>query len=213
MAAGVSRARGMSVYAVHPSIAMVQNCIARLPEKTGRSLEEWLRLVKTSGPAGQAERQAWLKREHKFGTNEAAWIAARASGTKDEFADPEQYLRAAARYVEAQYAGPKEALRPLYDRLLKLGLSAGKDAKACPCQTIVPIYRKHVIAQIKPTTNTRIDLGLALGKLKKKAPKRLLDTGGAAKGDRITHRIAITQASEIDAEVKRWLAIAYELDV
>ncbi len=76
----------------------------------------------------------------------------------------------------------------------------------------MPLYRRHVFAQIKPTTNTRIDLGLALAKLDKKAPKRLVETGGAAKGDRITHRIPITKLTEIDDEVKRWLKTAYDLD-
>src|SRR3954465_5876238 len=92
---------------------------------------------------------------------------------------------------------------PLYDRLLKLGLGIGKDVKACPCQTIVPLYRNHVFAQIKPTTRTRIDFGLALGDTKAKG--RLIDTGGFAKKDRITHRFEITSLKDIDDEVKRWL--------
>src|SRR5215813_8545100 len=101
------------------------------------------------------------------------------------------------------FAGSKAGLLPVYDALLKLGLSIGKDVKACPCQTIVPLYRKHVIAQIKPTTKTRIDFGLALGDTK--APRRLIDTGGFAKKDRITHRFEITKLSDIDAEVRKWL--------
>jgi predicted GTPase len=86
----------------------------------------------------------------------------------------------------------------------------GSDVKVCPCQTIVPLYRNHVFAQIKPTTRTRIDLGLALKDTK--VPKRLIDTGGLAKKDRITHRIEITSLKDIDAEVKKWLKTAYEMD-
>ncbi len=112
--------------------------------------------------------------------------------------------------VEDMFSGSKAALSPLYDKLLKLALTIGKDAKACPCKTIVPLYRRHVFAQIKPTTNTRLDLGLALKDTK--TPTRLIDTGGLAKGDRITHRIPIETVGDIDAEVKRWLKIAYELD-
>jgi hypothetical protein len=82
--------------------------------------------------------------------------------------------------------------------------------KACPCQTIVPLYRKHVFAQIKPTTRTRIDFGLALKDTP--ASGRLIDTGGFAKKDRITHRIPITSLSEIDDQVKYWLKVAYDLD-
>jgi hypothetical protein len=74
----------------------------------------------------------------------------------------------------------------------------------------VPLYRKHVFAQIKPTTNTRIDLGFALGA--RRAEGRLIDTGGFARKDRITHRIPISSASDIDAEVERWLRTAYDQD-
>ncbi|MBZ5536331.1 MAG: DUF5655 domain-containing protein [Acidobacteriia bacterium] len=82
--------------------------------------------------------------------------------------------------------------------------------KASPSKTIVPLYRNHVFAEIKPATRTRIDLGFALRDLK--ARGRLIDTGGLAKKDRITHRIPIAKLEEIDDEVKHWLKIAYELD-
>ena len=74
--------------------------------------------------------------------------------------------RPAEIYVADQYAGPKSILKPLYDRLLNMGFDIADDVKACPCKTIVPLYRNHVIAQIKPSTRTRIDFGLALGDLK-----------------------------------------------
>jgi hypothetical protein len=199
-----------SIYGVHPGVALVQNAIAKLREKTGRSLDEWVVLIRKSGPAGEAARRDWLKKEHKLGTNYAAWLAERADGKGGEAGDPDTYLEAAEGYVRDLFGGSKEALRPIYDALLTLGLSLGKDVKACPCKTFVPLYRKHVIAQIKPSTRTRIDFGLALGGTK--APTRLIDTGGFKKGDRITHRIAITAPGDIDGEVTRWLKKAYELD-
>jgi len=121
-------------------------------------------------------------------------------------------LKAAVGYVEEQYAGPKEKLRAIYDRLFEVGKKTGGEVKACPCKTIVPLYRNHVFAQIKPTTSSRVDLGFALAKYKGKLPKRMIDTGGLAKKDRITHRIEITSVGEIDGEVKKWLRAAYDLD-
>ena len=199
-----------SVYGVHPGVLMTQKWVAELKEKTGRSLEEWLKLVKKSGPSTEKERREWLKREHGLGTNSAWWIAERAEGKGAETDDPDAYLRAAEKYVEEMFAGKRQGLQPVYDELLRLGLALGKDVKACPCQTIVPLYRHHVFAQIKPTTLTRIDLGLALGA--RKAEGRLIDTGGYAKKDRITHRIPISALAEIDGEVKRWLKVAYDGD-
>jgi len=209
MAREAAKSKKKSIYGVHPSVAMVEKAIHDLPAKTGRSLEQWIKFIKKSGPKTETERRAWLKTEHGLGTNYAGWLAERAEG-KGEDGDPEAYLRAAEGYVEKMFAGSKGSLRPLYDALLKLGLGVGKDVKACPCQTIVPLYRKHVFAQIKPTTQTRIDLGFALKDMK--ATGRLIDTGGFAKKDRITHRIAITSIADIDDEVKRWLQHAYELD-
>src|SRR5262249_44682090 len=101
-------------------------------------------------------------------------------------------------------------LRPLYERLLSIGLGVAPDVKACPCQTIVPLFRHHVFAEIKPATHTRIDLGFALGDLKPTG--RLVDTGGFEKKNRITHRIPLTSEADIDTDVTRWLETAYEKD-
>jgi hypothetical protein len=211
MARTATEPKRKSIYSVHPGLKMVQKWIGELKEKTGRSLDEWLRLIKKSGPKDEKARREWLKTEHGLGTNSAWWLAERAEGKGAEGDDPDAYLKAAEGYVEKMFSGPKSGLRPIYDALLKLGLSAGKEAKACPCQTIVPLYRNHVFAQIKPTTRTRIDFGFALGDTK--ATGRLIDTGGFAKRDRITHRIEITSLKDIDDEVKRWLKVAYERDV
>lgn len=199
-------------YDVHPSVAMVQKWVSELKGKTGRSLEEWMAFVKREGPKDEKSQREWLKVQSKLGTNSAWWIAARVAGKESEEDSPEKYLAAAPEYVEKQYAGKKEALRPIYEKLLHLGRSTGKDVKVCPCLTMVPFYRNHVFAQIKATTNTRVDLGFALAKYKGKLPKRIIDTGGLAKKDRITHRIELKSVEEIDGEVKKWLKTAYDLD-
>jgi hypothetical protein len=204
-------AKTRSLYSVHPGVLMTQKWVAELKGKTGRSLDEWIALVRKSGPRDEKSRREWLKTEHKLGTNSAWWIAERADGKGTETGDPNAYLAAAEKYVDEMFAGKKAALRPLYDRLLRIALDLAPDVKACPCQTIVPLYRKHVFAQIKPATNTRIDMGYALGA--RKAEGRLIDTGGYVKKDRITHRIPVSSAAGIDDEVQRWLRLAYEEDV
>jgi hypothetical protein len=201
-----------SHYSVHPGVAMVQKWIAELKGKTGRSLDEWVAFIKKSGPDDEKACRAWLKEAHGLGTNTAWWLAERARG-KDKGIieeDPESYLKAAEGYVEAMFAGSKAGLRPIYDRLLELGLGVGPEAKACPCKTIVPLYRNHVFAEIKPATRTRIDFGFALGEMC--ATGRLIDTGGFARKNRITHSIPITSLAEIDAEVEHWLKTAYDRD-
>ena len=188
----------------------MQGWVASLPEKTGKSVDQWVRLVKKDGPATEEGRREWLKKVHGFGTNAAWWIAEESAGKRNE-SDPEVYLRDAVKYVEDMYAGSKASLRPLHDRLIDIARKMG-GIRICPCKTIVPLFREHVIAQIKPATKTRIDFGLALKGSTKKPTKRLIDTGGLEKKDRITHRIPITSVDEIDDEVSTWLNVAYDLD-
>jgi len=201
-----------SPYAVHPGVAMLQKLEAELKDKTGRTLDEWVTLVRKKGPKDENARREWLKTKHELGTSSASWIAERAEGKVRVDSDPDEYRKAAVEYVNAQYSGAKANLRPIYQAVLNAAATLGSNVNACPCKTIVPLYRNHVFAQIKPSTNTRIDLGFALAKHKGKLPKRLIDTGGLAKKDRITHRIELKSVSEIDDEVRSWLKTAYDLD-
>jgi hypothetical protein len=203
-------AKKKTLYSVHPSSKMAMNVIANMKEKTGRTLDEWVDLVKKKGPADEKGRNAWLKEKHGLGTNYAGWITEVSYGRGMEHIDPDIYLATAEKYVGEMYAGKKAHLKPIYEALLKLGLSVADDIKACPCQTMVPFYRNHVIAQIKPTTNSRIDMGFALKDTKPTG--RLIDTGGFAKKDRITHRIEITSLDDIKDDVAKWLKKAYEMD-
>lgn len=158
-------------YSVHPSLAMIQNVVANMKAKTGRTVDEWIALIAKEGPPEKLARRAWLTRQHGLGTNYAWWLADRAGGIATIDGDPEHYLQSALTYVEQQYAGKKAALKPLYARLLALGLGLGRDVKVCPGKTMVPFYRTHVFAQIKATSQTRIDLGLALKTIAGKCPR------------------------------------------
>jgi hypothetical protein len=197
--------RKNSVYTIHPGFAMEESSVANLKERTGRTIEEWVRMVKKSGPPTEKERIAWLKSAHGITTNYAGWIAKRADGGGSAASyDPDSM-------VEEMFAGKKAGLRPIYDQMLELAFELGKDVRVSPCKTMVPFYRKHVFAQVKPATNTRVDLGFAFKDMKPAG--KLLSTGGFEKGDRISHRIPVGSVEEIDKEVRKWLKQAYEMDV
>lgn len=204
----------LPTFHIHPSIQMVVDWTANLKGKTGRSLDEWLEHIKKSGPADEAARRDWLKQKYDLGTNTAWWLAEKATHPEKLAEDtPEGYLKLAPKYVDDQYTGKKATLRPIYEAILSIALKL-EGVKVCPCKTMVPLYREHVFAQIKPTTNTRIDLGLALAALpESKIPKkRIISTGGREKKDRITHRIEIASVGDIDGFVEEWLLKTYELD-
>src|SRR3989441_9961786 len=100
-----TKTKKKSIYGVHPGVAMTQKWIAELKQKTGRTLEEWLRLIKKEGPPTEQERRDWLKTKYGLGTNSAWWLAESSFGKGEEIGDPDQYLRAAEKYVEAMFAG------------------------------------------------------------------------------------------------------------
>ena len=191
-------------YAPHPAAKMEEAVVRNLKDKTGRSLDEWGKLLKKNKLTDRNAVISFLKEKHGLGSIQAAYVYSQTFGeVKYSELDPQAL-------VDSQYSGAKADLKPVYNALVALCLKLGKDIKVSPGKTIVPIYRNHVIAQIKASTNTRIDFGLALGKTR--ATGRLIDTGGYIKGDRITHRIPISTRSDIDGEVRKWLSLAYESD-
>lgn len=201
------------VYDLHPGIAHLQSILANFKSNTGRTVEEWVALARDAGPAEGKGRQAWLKAQG-LGANQADLVARRAgAGPGRAFDDtPEGYLAAAPGFVAAQYGGRKAALRPLFEQIAHRARALGADVRVCPCETLVPFYRNHVFAQVKPFA-ARLDLGLALGDpaAVEDPGGRLKDTGGFAKKDRITHKVEI--ASESDLEIAlAWLGRAYERD-
>lgn len=201
-----------SIYSVHPGVAMMQRWIASLKPKTGRSLDEWLTHIASAGLPDEKSCRAWLRSTYGLGTNSAWWLAEKSFGKELGLADdsPAAYLAACPGYVDRMYAGAKAELRPIHDELVRLVREIGEEVRICPCSTIVPLYRTHVFAEIRPATNKRIDLGLALGE--EPFTARLVDTGGRAKKNRITHKVAITALADIDLQVKRWLREAYQRD-
>jgi len=144
-----------------------------------------------------------LKRDFGLGHGHAMAIAGVVLKAAAPPAAPDDKLT-------ALFAGKKAGLRPIYDCLLAQAFGFGKDVRVSPCKTIVPFYRKHVFAQVKPAAATRIDVGFALKD--KKPSGKLISTGGFEKGDRITHRIPVASLGDIDAEVRKWLKHAYEMD-
>ena len=203
-------ARPPCTYNVHPSVAYVQTVLANIQGKTGRTVQEWSDLLREAAPL---DTRAWLKAQG-LGTNQAAFVVQRASASPNHAFDdtPEGYLAAAPIYVDRQYSGKKAGQRPLFEHIVAMTRGLGLDVKVCPCATIVPFYRHHVFAEVKPLV-ARLDLGLALGDpaAVKDPGGRLRDTGGFKKKDRITHRLEIASEADLGAALP-WLRQAYERD-
>ena len=197
-------------YDVHPGVAMVQKWADELPAKTGRSLEQWAAVLRTAPHESRKDRVAWLKAEYGLGTVTAEQIYEYAYGNQTWDGDPKVYLRNAAAYVEAMFGKGKEWQRPIFQDVVAFARTLGPDVKVCPCQTIVPIYRTRVFAELKPAARARLELSLALGDMPVAEPLRI--NPRARGNDRLRHQIVITGPQGFDAAAKKWLKAAYQQD-
>lgn len=176
----------------------LQTMINNMPEKTGKSLGEWKVILKEKSFTKHSEAVKYLKGEHGVTHGFANTIVALS---KEEKANEEDL-------VATQYQG-KESLRPIYEKLLTVVESFGDDVKVVPKKTSVSIIRKRQFALIKPATKARIDLGL---KIKDKPTTSRLENSGPF-GTMCTHRVKLSQESEIDNELVSWLNEAYQKNV
>lgn len=172
--------------------------IDNMPEKTGKSLAEWIGILKGESFSKHSEAVNYLKTEHGVTHGYANTIVTLSKAD----ASTEEDL------VATQYKG-KEALLPIYNALIAYVESLGEDVVITPKKGSVSLIRKRQFTLIKPATKTRIDLGL---KLKDKPTTDRLGNSGPF-GTMCTHRVQIKDVSEVDAELKDWIKEAYEKSI
>lgn len=173
----------------------LQTMITNMPEKTGKSLEQWKTLLKSKSFSKHSEAVNFLKKEHQVTHGFANTIVTLSKEENNTAED----------LVTTQYKG-KESLFPIYEQLLAVVKNFGDDVVITPKKTTVSIIRKKQFALIKPATKTRIDLGL---KLKDVPTTDRLENSGPF-GTMCTHRIKISTSEEVDSELISWLKEAYQ---
>lgn len=178
---------------------MRKDMIAGLPQKTGKSLAEWQALIRASGRTRHGEIVKFLKAEHGVSHGYANQIALKVL-------QPEDTPAAGDGLVEAQYAGSKAGLRPVYDALVGAVREFGPDVEVAPKKAYVSLRRSKQFGLIQPSTGTRIDVGLVL---KGVAPAGRLESSGSFNA-MVTHRVRLGGTTEVDAELIAWLRRAYD---
>ena len=169
-----------------------------LLEKTGKSLDHWIKVVQDAKIEKHKAIIDFLKSEHGFTYGFANFVAHKSKKSDAASIDDTDLLT-------NQYKG-KESLKPIYDKLIEVIDTLGDDITKTPKKTSVSIIRKKQFALIKPATKTRIDLGL---KIKGKETTERLENSGPF-GTMCTHRVRLTTVEEVDAELTNWLKEAYE---
>ena len=184
---------------------MAASMIENMPEKTGKSLEQWLKLTKAArkkAPTDLAKHGQivkYLKTGHGMTHGFANLVAHKAlesdAGSAADSGD----------LIEAQYAGPKAELRPIYDAIMKGVASFGKDVEIAPKKAYVSLRRTKQFAIVQPSTKTRVDVGI---NCKGREPTDRLEASGSF-NSMVSHRVRIEDAKQVDKQLLGWLRDAY----
>jgi len=177
---------------------MAQSMIDNMPEKTGKPLAEWLKIVNKSALEKHGQIVSHLKKEFGIGHGFANLIAHKhlAKGASSDGND----------LISAQYSGPKAGLKPIYDAGTAMAIKLGKDVEISPKKTYVSYRRKKQFALIQASTRDRVDVGI---NLKGEPASGRLENSGSFNA-MVSHRVRLTRKSDVNAELKTWLKKAYE---
>ncbi|HET8860840.1 DUF4287 domain-containing protein [Marivirga sp.] len=175
-----------------------QTMIDNLYKNTGKTLEQWIAIVKAQNIAKHGEIMKFLKEEHGHSHGFANLIAHKAKGSDAGSAENQDDL------IVKQYKG-KEHFKPIYDKLISEIKGFGDDVEIAPKNTYVSLRRKKQFALLNPATKTRYEIGI---NLKGQEPKGKLE---AEKPNAMcSHKINLADINDIDNEVLGWIKMAYE---
>jgi predicted transport protein len=174
---------------------------ASMARRTGRSLEAWLEVVAGSGvdPLDQNAVRRWLRTEHGVPQN-SQWAIADAAARAAGWVRP-----TVEQYVDEQYEGAREALRPVYDAVSAAALALGPDVTLEGRSTYVPFVRRRQFAAVAAATATRVDVGLRFT-----APPSSSRLQPATAPGQATHKVSLTSVADVDDEFRALLRVAYD---
>lgn len=126
-----------------------------LEERTGRSLDEWVALVREAGPDALDQRavRAWLRDVHGVPQN-SQWAIADAAATAAGWQRPDVDA-----YTDALYSGVKAHLRPIHDAVVTLAEGLGEDVRREGRGTYIPIVRKTQFVAVAPGPRDTVRVG------------------------------------------------------
>jgi uncharacterized protein DUF5655/uncharacterized protein DUF4287 len=177
----------------------IDSMVRHLEEKTSKSLDAWIAIVKKSGTTKHGQIVKDLKTKHGLTHGYANLVAHSVLRSASVHADGDDL-------VESQYTGAKAPLRPIYDKIMERVGAFGGDAEVSPKKGYVSLRRKKQFAIIQPSTATRLDVGI---NLKGTTPTERLEPSGSFNAME-SHRIRVVSAKDVDAELIGWLRKAYD---
>jgi Domain of unknown function (DUF4287)/Domain of unknown function (DUF5655) len=174
----------------------LQSQIRNIEKTYGRSIDEWIALIRASGLERHGQIVAWLKSEYGLAHGAANRVAlvALASSAPPPSDDPS----------EALYADRPAEVRAIHDRIWAEVSSLG-EVEVAPKKGYLSLRRRTQFGMLKPAAH-HVDLGLIL-------PSELVTDrleSAATFNALFTHRVRVRSEADVDDELKRWLQAAYD---
>ena len=178
----------------------LQTQLANIEKRTGQSLDELAKLVKSSGLTKHGAIRDWLKNKLKMGHGDANTLVHVVLQSSPVVADDVEGEEAATDRI---YAGPKAALRAIHDAVMKEVRPLGP-FEIAPKKTYLSLRRKKQFAMVGPATNTQVEVGLNMKGVPGTSRLEALPPGGMCQ-----YRVKLTAANEVDKELVGWIRRAY----
>jgi hypothetical protein len=180
------------------SAKWMESVKANFAKATGKTVEGWVDRARKAGfDKDVSASRRWLREHEGLTIVQANYVL------KVLFADSEPEED---QLLAAQYSGKKASLRPIYDRLAKVARGFGDDVMIAPRKSQVTFARQVTFAVVRAAASTRVDLALRLPGEK---PTARLAANSRAAGSDPTHTVALAAAKDVDAQVVKWLELAY----
>lgn len=175
-----------------------QTMIDNLHKNTGKTLDQWIEIVKKQNIVKHGEIVKFLKEQHNFTHGFANLVAHRTNSSDAGSAENPDEL------IIKQYQG-KEHFKPVYNKLMAEIQTFGNDIEIAPKNAYVSLRRKKQFATLNPVTKTRFEIGI---NLKGQEPQGILEP--EKPNAMCSHKINLTGVDDIDAEVIKWIKTAYD---
>jgi predicted transport protein len=177
---------------------MENTMLQNLKDKTGKSIDQWIEIVKKANLEKHKEMIDYLKSNHGFTYGFANLVAHKARQSDAGSVENQDDL------VTDQYKG-KEALRPIYDKIIAELKQFGNDIEIAPKRVYVSLRRKKQFAIVQPSTKTRVDVGI---NIKGRETTDRLEASGSF-NSMVSHRVRISDVKEVDKDLINWMKEGY----
>ena len=179
----------------------LQTQLTNIEKRTGKSLEALAAIVKKSGLTKHGEIRDMLKRDLGMGHGDANtlvhYVLKSDGATAAEGKGGDAVL-------DGIYAGPKEALRPIHEKVMAAVTKFGP-FEIAPKKGYVSLRGKKQFAMIGPATKSQVEIGLNMKDVPATARLSAVPPGGMCQ-----YKVRVADPSEVDAELIAWIRKAYD---